>query len=72
MACSLVPGPHRGWGLGTRLTGHAGRGGWKLVISDARNDAKVAIRFLLGTGRMPHPVGGAMGVTLPHRRENPL
>ena len=20
-------------------------------------------RFLLGTGRMPHPVGGAMGVT---------
>ena len=21
-------------------------------------------RFLLGTGRMPHPVGGAMGVTL--------
>ena len=22
--------------------------------------------FLLGTGRMPHPVGGAMGVTLCH------
>ena len=21
-------------------------------------------RFLLGTGRMPHPVGGAMGVAL--------
>ena len=21
------------------------------------------VRFLLGTGRMPHPVGGAMGVT---------
>ena len=27
-------------------------------------------RFLLGTGRMPHPVGGAMGVTLSHCREN--
>ena len=27
-------------------------------------------RFLLGTGRMPHPVGGAMGVTLSHFREN--
>ena len=26
-------------------------------------------RFLLGTGRMPHPVGGAMGVTLCHCRE---
>ena len=25
--------------------------------------------FLLGTGRMPHPVGGAMGVTLCHCRE---
>ena len=25
-------------------------------------------RFLLGTGRMPHPVGGAMGVTLCHCR----
>ena len=24
----------------------------------------VSKRFLLGTGRMPHPVGGAMGVTL--------
>ena len=24
----------------------------------------VYIRFLLGTGRMPHPVGGAMGVTM--------
>ena len=23
----------------------------------------VLVRFLLGTGRMPHPVGGAMGVT---------
>ena len=26
-------------------------------------------RFLLGTGRMPHPVGGAMCVTLSHCRE---
>ena len=25
--------------------------------------------FLLSTGRMPHPVGGAMGVTLCHCRE---
>ena len=25
-------------------------------------------RFLLGTGRMPHPVGGAIGVTLCHCR----
>ena len=33
---------------------------------------QVMLRFLLGTGRMPHPVGGAMGVTLSHRRENPL
>ena len=23
----------------------------------------IFVRFLLGTGRMPHPVGGAMGVT---------
>ena len=28
------------------------------------HDVIVKIRFLLGTGRMPHPVGGAMGVTL--------
>ena len=28
------------------------------------NDPRVSIRFLLGTGRMPHPVGGAMGVAL--------
>ena len=26
-------------------------------------------RFLLGTGRMPHPVGGDIGVTLRHCRE---
>ena len=26
-------------------------------------------RFLLGTGRMPHPVGGAVGVTWCHCRE---
>ena len=31
--------------------------------------ARVLKRFLLGTGRMPHPVGGAMGVTLCHCRE---
>ena len=24
----------------------------------------ICTRFLLGTGRMPHPVGGAMGVTI--------
>ena len=24
----------------------------------------ISARFLLGTGRMPHPVGGDMGVTL--------
>ena len=29
----------------------------------------VTTRFLFGTGRMPHPVGGAMGVTLCHCRE---
>ena len=27
-------------------------------------DAQYMQWFLLGTGRMPHPVGGAMGVTL--------
>ena len=28
----------------------------------------IFLRFLLGTGRMPHPVGGAMGVTVCHCR----
>ena len=32
-----------------RVTSHSGRGKSR--------------RFLLGTGQMPHPVGGAMGVT---------
>ena len=30
---------------------------------------EVSHRFLLGTGRMPHPVAGAIGVTLRHCRE---
>ena len=30
---------------------------------------RILKRFLLGTGRMPHPVGGAMGVTWSHFRE---
>ena len=34
--------------------------------------ARIFFWFLLGTGRMPHPVGGAMGVTLRHRRERSL
>ena len=33
------------------------------------DDGLLLLRFLLGTGRMPHPVGGAMGVTLRHCRE---
>ena len=32
-------------------------------------NVRVLHRFLLGTGRMPHPVGGAMGVTWFHCRE---
>ena len=28
--------------------------------------AALIFRFLLGTGGMPHPVGGAMGMTLFH------
>ena len=35
---------------------------WGVALGDFR-------RFLLGTGRMPHPVGGDMGVTLCHYRE---
>ena len=31
---------------------------------------KKRLTCMLGTGRMPHPVGGAMGVTLSHCREN--
>ena len=31
--------------------------------------APILERFLLGTGRMPHPVGGAIGVTLCYCRE---
>ena len=30
---------------------------------------KTASPFQIGSGRMPHPVGGVMGVTLSHRRE---
>ena len=39
------------------------------VNAAVNNLVTVLIRFLLGTGRMPHPVGGAMGVTLRHCRE---
>ena len=36
-----------------------------LRMRSSKNDCeKVPVRFLLGTGRMPHPVGGAMGVAL--------
>ena len=34
------------------------------VISPRVARPQIFERFLLGTGRMPHPVGGAMGVTL--------
>ena len=38
-------------------------------FEEAGNPVCSKKRFLLGTGRMPHPVGGAMGVTLCHCRE---
>ena len=36
-------------------------------INHAHRDYPATLnRFLFSTGRMPHPVGGAMGVTLSH------
>ena len=36
----------------------------KVLIDLVTNGRAVSFWFLLGTGRMPHPVGGAMGVAL--------
>ena len=42
----------------------------QLVNSGAPENSDL-LRFLLGTGRMPHPVGGAMGVTCSVKRGYP-
>ena len=37
----------------------------RMPLEDTRaHNFDILNRFLLGTGRMPHPVGGAMGVAL--------
>ena len=41
---------------------------WPTWQSEGRDQVHFFAWFLLGTGRMPHPVDGAMGVTLCHCR----
>ena len=52
------------------------RGQWQASFIREKSAclAEVSVRFLLGTGRMPHPVGGAMGVpcVTAVKRETPV